>query len=137
MKIVAGIFGGLLMAIVGLILISIILSTTESSGGIASISFLVLWVTGIVMAVRSERAGKAWKKLLMTSGILLFLYPIAGIIFSIGYMFMEAPTAEDQAYQVAGGFIGGGAITITLAIIGFFLGAIFMIIGVQVGKDKR
>lgn len=137
MKIVAGIFGGLLMAIVGLILISIILSTTESSGGIASISFLVLWVTGIVMAVRSERAGKAWKKLLMTSGILLFLYPIAGIIFSIGYMFMEAPTAEDQAYQVAGGFIGGGAITITLAIIGFFLGAIFMIIGIQVGKDKR
>jgi len=137
MKIVAGIFGGLLMAIVGLILISIILSTTESSGGIANISFLVLWVTGIVMAVRSERAGKAWKKLLMTSGILLFLYPIAGIIFSIGYMFMDAPTAEDQAYQVAGGFIGGGAITITLAIIGFFLGAIFMIIGIQVGKDKR
>jgi hypothetical protein len=137
MKIVAGIFGGLLMAIVGLILISIILSTTESSGGIANISFLVLWVTGIVMAVRSERAGKAWKKLLMTSGILLFLYPIAGIIFSIGYMFMDAPTAEDQAYQVAGGFIGGGVITITLAIIGFFLGAIFMIIGIQVGKDKR
>ena len=52
-------------------------------------------------------------------------------------MFMDAPTAEDQAYQVVGGFIGGGAITITLAIIGFFLGAIFMIIGIQVGKDKR
>ena len=135
MKIIAGIFGGLLMAIVGMILI--ILSTTEFSSSLGITAFFLLWIIGIVVAIKSERAGKAWKRILMTSGIFLFLYPIAGIIYSIGYMFMDAPTAEDQAYQVVGGFIGGGAITITLAIIGFFLGAIFMIIGIQVGKDKR
>lgn len=124
------------MAIVGMILITIIFSTTALSSDIGGISFLVLWVAGIVIAVKSERAGKAWKRLLMTSGIFFLLYPIAGIIFSIGYMFMDAPTVEDQAYQVAGGFIGGGAITIALSIIGLFLGAVFLIIGIQVGKDK-
>ena len=71
MKIIAGIFGGLLMAIVGMILI--ILSTTEFSSSLGITAFFLLWIIGIVVAIKSERAGKAWKRILMTSGIFLFL----------------------------------------------------------------
>ena len=131
MKVVAGFVGGLLVAIIGSVVYSLAMS---HSGGAAShgggMAFLIIWALGFVVAMIAPTGGKAWRRLLVTSGLLCLCLPIASMISTGSWL---ANNASSSA-AAAGGVIGGGLLTLFTGVFGFFLGAIFLIVGLLCGR---
>lgn len=139
MKVLAGIIGGLILAIIGAILVTVTFAASPEKGGSwGAISFVVFWVVGIVIATRSASAPKAWRKLLISSSVLSFLLPLSGLIYTGSFMANHVdPNAQYAGAQAAGAAIGGGLISGFMGFVGFFLGVVFLIIGLLVGRDKQ
>jgi len=103
-----------------------------------AIGFFALWVVGIIVAVRSESAPKAWRKLLITSAVMSFLLPLSGLIYTGSSIAKHVDSSAQYAgAQAAGALIGGGLISGLMGFVGFFLGIIFLVIGLLVGRDKQ
>ncbi len=136
-KIVSGIIGGLILAISGAILVAFALPTVGSALGIA---FPAFWIIGLVLALTASRAAKAWGRIFVTLAILSFAMPLSSLVFT-GSMVAEVATAtEDEEYTgvaTAGTALGGGLITAVSGFFGFFLGVIFLIIGLLIGRNKE
>lgn len=139
MKVLAGIIGGLFLAVIGAILVTVTLAASPGKGGSwGAMSFLGLWVVGIVIATRSASAPKAWRRLLIFSAVLSFLLPLSGLIYTGSYMATRVDSnAQNAGLHAAGAAIGGGLISGVMGFIGFFLGVVFLIIGLLVGRDKQ
>jgi hypothetical protein len=138
-KVLAGIIGGLILAVLGGILVTVTFAASPEKGGSwGAISFLVIWVVGIAIAIQSASAPKAWRRLLLSSSVLSFLLPLSGLIYTGS--FMTKHVDQDAQYagaQAAGAAIGGGLISGLMGFVGFFLGVVFLIIGLLVGRDKQ
>lgn len=66
MKIVAGLVGGLILAILGALLVTITFAASPEKGGAGgAIGFFVFWVVGFVIALTAKSAPKAWRRLLL------------------------------------------------------------------------
>lgn len=138
MKVLAGIIGGLLLAILGAVLVTTTFSVSAKGGSWGAISFAVLWILGIIVAVRAPSAAKAWRRLLIITSILASLLPISGLIYTGSFMATHVdPNAEHAGAQAVGAAIGGGLISGILGFVGFLLGIVFLVIGLLVGRDKR
>jgi hypothetical protein len=139
MKVVAGIIGGLFLAVIGAILVTVTLAASPTTGGSwGAISFFAFWVVGLVVAILSASASKAWRKLLLSSSVLSFLLPLSGPIYTGGFMAKHVDTnAQYAGAQAAGAAIGGGLISGFMGFVGFFLGVVFLIISLLVGRDKQ
>lgn len=139
MKFIAGLFGGLILAVLGTVLITITFAASPEKGGAwGAIAFLIFWVIGIIVALGAKSAAKAWRKLLLSSAVLSFLMPIAGIVYTGIFMATHVDTTSEYAgAAVAGAAIGGGLISGLMGFVGFFLGVVFLVIGLLVGRDKQ
>lgn len=139
MKIIAGILGGLILAILGTILVTTTFAASPEKGGLwGASSFLIFWVIGIVVALGAKNAAKAWRRLLLSSAVMSFLLPISAIIYTGSFMATQVDTTSEYAgAQAAGAAIGGGLISGFMGFAGFFLGVVFLIIGLLVGRDKQ
>ena len=138
-KIISGLVGGLIVAILGAMLVTLALASNPESGGqTGAMAFFVFWVVAVVMALTAPRAGKAWRRLLITSGLLSFAMPISSLIFS-GAQVADAASqgGEYASAAVAGAALAGGMVTAITGFVGFFLGVIFLVIGLLVGTDKQ
>lgn len=133
MKIIAGIIGGLLLAILGALLVTMTTGAGASGGSKGAISFFLFWAVGIAIAVLAPTTGKAWRRLLLTCSVCSFLLPISGLIFTGSFMANQTSGAA----EAAGAAIGGGLVSGFLGFVGFFLGVVFLIIGLLVGRDKQ
>lgn len=139
-KIVSGVLGGLIVATLGSFVVTIAGagSDPEASGEFGAKAFFVIWALSIVIAVMAKGAGKAWRRLMLTSAVLSFLLPLASFIFSGAHVAEVASTGGEHAgAAAAGAAIGGGLITMISGFLGFFLGIIFLLIGLLVGRDKQ
>ncbi len=135
MKFVAGLFGGLLFAILGDFVVAVIISAVpEPNESISGITLIILWIIGFVIAFKAERPAKAWRRLLISSAIITFLIPIAGFINSTIQVVNSDGT--DSA-EVIGMFVGGGLALGFFAVLSFFLGGVLLIVGLLVGRDKK
>lgn len=125
-KIAAGVLGGLVVAVLGLsvVLITGIRLPSDPGPGVQSdiIAFVVFWILALVLAVTAARAAKAWRRLLVTAAILSFGLPISSLSAGI-------PTVE-----IIRDLDSVGVTDATT--IGFFLGLIFLLIGLRVGRDR-
>jgi hypothetical protein len=92
-----------------------------------------MWAVGIVIAVKAPNAGKAWRRLLLTSSVFSFLLPLAGVVFTGVFM----ATQTKGGAEAAGAAIGGGLASGILGFVGFFLGVVFLLVGLLVGRDKQ
>ena len=139
MKVLAGILGGLLMAIIGTFVIAVGGAARSIGGGMfGTFAFVALWILGIVIAVLAPSASKAWRRLLITSGIFSFLLPLSAIIFTGTHVAKVMEKGGEFANAAtAGAAIGGGLVSGFMGILGFFLGAIFLVIGLLIGRDKQ
>jgi hypothetical protein len=139
MKVVAGLVGGLILAIIGAMLVTVTLAASPERGGSwGALSFLIFWVVGIVVAVLAKSASKAWRRLLVTSAVLSFLLPLSGVIYTGSFMATHVDaTGENAGAAAAGAAIGGGLVSGFLGFVGFFLGIVFLVIGLVVGRDKQ
>jgi len=139
MKVLAGLIGGLILAILGTLLVTINLAAVAAKGGNwAAIGFFVFWAAGFVIALMAKSAPKAWRHLLLTSAVFSFLLPLLGIVYTSSYMTAKVePAGAHAGAQAARAAIGGGLISGSLGFIGLFLGAVLLIIGLLVGRDKQ
>ena len=138
-KMVSGIIGGLIIAILGALVVTVAIASEPESGGQAgAVAFLVFWIFGLVLALTASRAGKAWRRILVTSAILSFAMPLSSFIFT-GSQVTKAATqgGEYAAAAAAGAALGGGLITAITGFLGFFLGIIFLVVGLLTGRDKE
>jgi hypothetical protein len=139
MKVLAGIIGGLIMAIIGAMVIAISgVSRLGSGANYGAFAFIVFWIVGMFVATKAPSASKAWSRLLISSGLLSFLLPLSAMVFTGTQV---AKTIEKGGQYVdaatAGAVIGGGLVSGFMGILGFFLGAVFLLIGFMVGRDKQ
>ena len=137
-KIVSGVIGGLIMALLGTLVVTVALSSDPESGGqIGAVAFIVFWIFGLVLALSASRAGKAWRRILVTSAILSFAMPLSSFIFT-GVQVTQAATqgGEYAGAATAGAALGGGLITAISGFLGFFIGIIFLVVGLLTGRDK-
>lgn len=138
-KIVSGIIGGLILAILGALVVTIALtSDPESVGQMGVITFVAFWLFGLILALTASRAGKAWRRIFVTSAILSFTIPLSSFIFT-GSQVTEAASqgGEYAGAAAAGAILGGGFITAISGFLGFFLGVIFLVLGLLTGRDKE
>lgn len=90
------------------------------------------------MALGAKTAAKAWRRLLLSFAVLSFLMPISGIIYTGSFMATQVDsTSEYAGAQAAGAAIVGGLISGFMGFVGFFLGLVFLVIGLLVGRDKQ
>lgn len=139
MKTLAGIAGGLILAIVGAVVVALGGASRPASGGsYGVVAFFVFWILGLVVAVMAPSPGKAWRRLLITAAILSFLLPLSAIVFTGSHVagVMEQGGKHAGA-ATAGAAIGGTFISGFMGIVGFFLGAIFLVVGLLVGREKQ
>jgi hypothetical protein len=139
MKLLAGIIGGFIVAIIGAMVFAISGASRLGTGvNYGVFVFIVLWIVSIVVAVKAQSVSKAWSRLLITSGLLSFLLPLSAMVFTGTQV---AKTIEKGGQYVdaatAGAAIGGGLVSGFMGILGFFLGAVFLVIGFMVGRDKQ
>lgn len=113
MKFIAGLLGGLILAVLGAILITTTFAASPERGGSwGAIAFFVFWVIGVIVALGAKSAAKAWRRLLLSSAILSFLMPISGIIYTGSFMATQVDTtSEYDGAQAAGAAIGGGLVS--------------------------
>lgn len=138
MKVVAGIFGGLILSLLAMSVATIVFAAgaAEHRGTPPGIwVLLVTWVVAFIVALKATTAGKAWRRLMLSSAILSFLLPISGLVFTGAMMTTTALAGSGAA--AAGAALGGGLISGALGFIGFFLGIVFLVVGLLVGRDKQ
>jgi len=140
-RLVAGIVGGLILAILGANISELLFADPmakepgKTVTDISALLFLGLWAVSIGMGIKARSAAKAWRRLLITNGCLSFALPLAGFVMAgrAAYLY-EAKGAHHAAAASAG---AGGVMAIFLGILGFFLGAIFLTIGLLVGRKQK
>ena len=124
-RILSGVIGGFFVAFFGYMVLSFPLNEPYIS------IFMIIWALSIFYSYKAETTGVVWRFLLLTSSALCFLMPLASFIWS-GHQV----ASTESAAEGAGAIIGGGLITMFSTFFGFFLGIVFLIIGLLVGKKK-
>jgi hypothetical protein len=71
--------------------------------------------------------------LLLTCSVASFLMPISGLIYTGSFM----ANRTQSGAEAAGAAIGGGLVSGALGFVGFFLGIVFLIVGLLVGREKQ
>ena len=134
MKFLIGISGGFILTAIGTTFLGLMFSAWKLVAIVGAISFWVIWVIGFVVAITSASAAKAWRKLWIASAILLFLLPIAALIFTGD--FVAENYAGSAVAEAAGVAPGGGLLVSFLGFVGLFLGIAFFVIGFLVERDQ-
>ena len=130
-KILAAIVGGLIISIVGSMLVGLSVGAGEVGGEIAFYAFFVFYIAWFTISLRSNSSKQAWKRLFITASILSFLLPVSSMIFT-GIFIAEETSGAAEA---TGGLIGGALVTGITGVFGFFMGIVFLLIGLLI-KDK-
>lgn len=138
MKAIAGLVGGLVVAILASILYATTLAAIEPNGKLGAFSFVVLWASGLYVAIKSSSTALAWRELLLTAAILSFLLPVSGMLYTGSFMATKLNLATDTyGAQTAGAMIGGGFITALLGFAGFFLGVALLVTGLLLSRNSK
>jgi hypothetical protein len=140
-KILAGLVGGFILSMLAANVTSVVFgdpTAKEQGAGVTAVSgfvFFGLWAGSVYISIKADRAAKAWRKLLITSACLSFSLPLAGMLMAgkAAYHY-ETKGRHLESAAMAG---AGGIAAIALGIMGFFLGAIFLTIGLLVGRDNK
>jgi hypothetical protein len=76
-------------------------------------------------------SGKAWRRLFVLSGVLALALPLGGVVFT------GSNLVDPAGAGAAGAVIVGGGVSVLAGFVGFFLGAILIVLGLARGKAAR
>ena len=130
-KLSAGLLGGLPVACLGNVALSILSLDVLPRGVVNGVSLLALWGGALAMALCADSSVNAWRRLLITSTVLCFAIPASAVILSM----RQIQQAHGQG-EVIGALIGGSFVSVLLGIAGFFFGAIFLVTWVLLGRKR-
>jgi len=136
-KLLAGFIGGLIVAILASVVFVVGSASGASSVGKSPvIIFYTAWGAFAVMSLLMSKAGKAWRLTMVTSAILCFMLPLASLIFT-GSTMSDVVNNGGSGAELTGSAMGGGLITILSGFLGFFLGIIFLVVGMLSGRESK
>jgi hypothetical protein len=130
MKLLAWLIAGTIFAIVASALIG--LATLHLHPGFGAVStFLAADVVALAIAIAAPTSGKAWRRLFVLSGVLALALPLGGVVLT------GTNLVDPAGAGAAGTVIVGGGVTVLAGFVGFFLGAILLVLGFACGKMPR
>ena len=133
-KVLTGVIAGLLPAILGMALV-MHLSASPEVGGTGFFVFLGL---AFLLSIFSSRVAKAWRRIFLLSALIALAMPLSTVVYTGHAVNEQMKIGGDNAvFGAAGAVIGGGLLTLITGFLGFFLGAVFLIIGLLIGRDKQ
>lgn len=136
-KILAFIFGGLILSMIGMTLVGFA-APINSTDAVMGPAFFVFVVIAGAIAFTAPRGAKAWRRLLITSGILCLALPLASMVMTGNVMAeIGAQGGDNVAAGQAGAAIGGGIAAMFTGFVSVFAAAILLIVGFLVGRDKQ
>lgn len=135
-KILAAIIGGLIFSFLGYMVIMMAISEGGKNDSAAWVVW-GLWAVAVAIVWFAPTSGKAWRRLLISCGILSLAMPLSSLVLG-GRGVMDAANngGEYAAAATSGAIIGGGMFTMFTGFISLFLAAIFLVIGLLVGRDQ-
>ena len=131
-KVIAAIFGGLIISTIGSVVVLWSVGVGLNYVEINASAFLVFYLISFIISIRSNSSKQAWKRLLISASILCFLLPISNILFTVIFL-----AEETSGAGAAGGLLAGALVTSVMGFIGFFLGIVFLIIGMLLKDEKE
>lgn len=138
MKLLAGALAGFVLAVLCAVAVTIAFATSAKAVAVGSMTFFGVWILGLVIALHAPTAGKAWRRLFLCSSIASFLLPLSGVIYTGAFIGTNVDPADKYAgAATAGAAIGGTFVSGILGFIGFFLGVVFLVIGLLIARDKQ
>lgn len=141
MKILAGILGGLLLALLARVLVFTLFSSAvgaENKELLVGFFFVLFLALGLVEALLASTVAKAWSRIFITSAILCFIAPITSVAGTLISTILEAGKLDELSGLTAlAFFVGGGLLTVIIAFTGLFLGLTFLVLGLLIGRDKQ
>jgi len=143
-RIVAGVIGGLIIGLLAVnIFILVFADPMEEEPGsvvmaLSGILFFGLLIGSVVLGVKSMRPSMAWRRLLIPSGVLSLVLPLAALVM-IGRMVAATAAKGGQMAELEAGAyaIGGTLLAVVAGFFGIILGAIFLTVGLLVGKKPK
>jgi hypothetical protein len=129
-KIFAGIVMGIVVAILASLVVGLGTGGGERGGHAGLWGALIGFVLTMVLALRAGAGRYAWGRGFLLAGLLCLAMPLASMMLA-GIVGAEqvshAASNAEKAGSAAGVFLGGTIITFVSGVVGFFLGAIFLI----------
>lgn len=124
MKILTTLLGSIIVAVLGLLLVTTTLAPFHIKiGSWGTKTFLIFWVIGIDIAFLTPSVAKAWRRLFFTSAILSFLLTLSTVLTQRSLI----TTSVDSSSKL----------THYIGIIGLVLGVVFFIAGFSLGRGKK
>lgn len=126
-KIFAGIVMGVLVALLLTLLVSMSVQPKETIG---AWTFPIGFGVMVVLALTAARGRYAWGRGLLLCGLLCLALPLATMAGTAVMGAREVSAAANEAQRAGaavGTVIGGGIVTMMAGVVGFFLGAIFLV----------
>ena len=136
---ICGIVGGMVLAMVGSALFTrAMVYYPQMHGQMHKTLIYIRWALGFVLAIGAPTGAKAWRRLLLICGIGCLGLPLVAIVSTgagIATTIPADPSLSDAA-EATGRALGGGVVAALSGFVGFFLGAIFLVAGFAVGRNK-
>lgn len=118
-KIIAGIFGGFIVAFFASNIADLV-SSKETGAAI----LLLSWAASIFVAAKSKRAARAWHWLLILSGCLCFVIPLATFV---------SAAHKESGVEVVGGIVAAGI----FGVVFFLFGLALLVVGLLIGRNPK
>lgn len=139
-RLAAGLIGGFFVASYATNILAMLIgdmSAEKQSQSVEAIGFIVLiiiWTTVAILALKAHRAIKVWRRILIASGGLSFALPLAGFVM----LAHKAEELQSRPLSYEALMFGETLHTflIFICVAGFFLGLIFLTIGLLIGRDR-
>lgn len=143
-RIIAGVVGGLILGTLAANIFNLVFADPTDKRAaspitvVSGILFCAIVATAIVVAVKSIRPAKAWRRLLIPSGILSLILPLAGLVTTSRMAHIAAAKGGQMAELEAGVYaVSGTFLMVLVGSFGIILAAIFLTIGLLVDREPR
>lgn len=141
-KILAGAFGGLILALLAANNLTCLFAPAEKDADTTwvTVTFLCLiWFPAIFISIfYNTRAPLLWRRFLIASALCSFALPLTAFIGALRIahaLTLSGHFSKDTNDAIA--VFAGSLTSILVGVLGFFLGAIFLTMGLLVGREKR
>jgi hypothetical protein len=128
-KIFAGIVMGLVVAVLARIVLELGMGGGERGGYAGLCAAAIGFVATIILALRASASRYAWGQGLLVASLLCLAMPLASmmLVHIVGADQISQSSSAEAVGAAAVAFLAGQIITSATEVIGFFLGAIFLV----------
>jgi hypothetical protein len=129
-KAISGVGTGIVAAILAAFVVGMAIGGGAGGGKAGAWAMLIGFGTVLLSALMAQTGKRAWGRGSLICALLSFALPLSGFLLSriVGAQAVgQAQTDAEQVGAAIGAGLGGMFLTGTLAVVGFFLGLIFLV----------